>query len=349
MKRFYLLCCTLAAALCACALLACDDGLRDVEYTYPDPDTPTEPEPPVDGYPEGLSVTEFTHTLSSGKQCRGFVAIADLKANPKLRFNAVHLPKPKKPTAIHRDFAGGGKGEPIVTTNAGYWYAGNSLSLLISDGVVQSIENQTVTRKDASGKDVTVYPVRASFGQQADASFETTWIYCVLDKNDAPYSFPSALDNDEQTKTWMPAPPTSATPGAKPWTPREAVGGGPMLVKDGMNVAQENYWKEAFDGGGIAGLSRQPRTAIGATADGKLILLVCDGRNMRGSAGFTLAELADKMISYGAVNAINLDGGGSSTFVGKDGTVLNRPSDTGEKETLVERSISTAVVISLTE
>ena len=71
------------------------------------------------------------------------------------------------------------------------------------------------------------------------------------------------------------------------------------------------------------------RTAVGATADGKLILLVCDGRNMRGSAGFTLAELADKLIELGAVDAVNLDGGGSSTMVGSDGKVLNRPSDTG--------------------
>lgn len=114
----------------------------------------------------------------------------------------------------------------------------------------------------------------------------------------------------------------------------------------GKNVAVENYWKEVFDGGGIAGTSRQPRTAVGATADGKLILLVCDGRNMRGSAGFTLAELADKLIELGAVDAVNLDGGGSSTMVGSDGKVLNRPSDTGSAEVIVERKISTAVVIS---
>ena len=117
-------------------------------------------------------------------------------------------------------------------------------------------------------------------------------------------------------------------------------------VREGKNVAVENYWKEVFDGGGIAGTSRQPRTAIGATADGKLILLVCDGRNMRGSAGFTLAELADKLIALGAVDAVNLDGGGSSTMVGSDGKVLNRPSDTGNAEVIVERKISTAVVIS---
>lgn len=328
----------LLAGLCGCG------GSSTPEYTFPEgpqrPEQPDDPEPATD-YPKGLTVNEFTDDLGSGKQCLGFVAVMDAKTNPKLRFNAVHLPKQKTPTAIHAAFAAEGKGTPYVTINAGYWWAGNSLSLLISDGEVKSIENQTVER---NGK--TVYPVRSSFGQLSDGTFETQWIYCVLDQANRPYAFPSALDNDERTNTYMPDPPTSKYPGAKPWTPREAVGGGPMLVKEGKNVAVENYWKEVFDGGGIGGTSRQPRTAIGATADGKLVLVVCDGRNMRGSAGFTLSELADKLISLGVVNGINLDGGGSSTIVGFEGKVLNRPSDTGTKETIVQRSISTAVVIS---
>lgn len=333
----------LAAGLCRCG----DSSAP--EYTFPkgpggsqQPEDPEDPEPEdPTGYPKGLSVTEFTDDLGNGKECLGFVAVMDSKTNSKLRFNAVHLPKPKTPTAIHAAFADEGKGTPYVTINAGYWWAGNSLSLLITDGEVKSIENQTVERDGQ-----VVYPVRSSFGRMADGSYETQWIYCVLDLDNRPYAFPSALDNDERTHTYMSAPPTSQYPGAFPWTPREAVGGGPMLVKEGKNVAVENYWKELFDGGGIAGTSRQPRTAIGATADGKLVLLVCDGRNMRGSAGFTLSELADKLISLGVVNGINLDGGGSSTIVGFEGKVLNRPSDTGTKETIVQRSISTAVVIS---
>lgn len=338
MKLKFLLSLILIVSLPA-AFCMCGNDSNSTEYEFPDP-TPPQPET---GYPTGLTVTEFTDDLSGGAQCLGFVAVADLKKNSKLRFNAVHLPTAKKPTVIHADFSSAGKGTPYVTINAGYWWSGSSLSLLVSDGVVKSIENQVVTRDGQ-----TVYPVRSSFGQMSSGSFETRWIYCVLDDGNKPYSFPSALGNDERTKTYMSAPPTSKTSGAAHWTPTEAVGGGPMLVKDGANVAVDNYWKEVFDGGGIAGTSRQPRTAIGATADGKIILLVCDGRNMRGSAGFTLDELAAKMIALGAVNAINLDGGGSSTIVGHEGTVLNRPSDTGTTgTTIVERAISTAVVISL--
>ena len=120
---------------------------------------------------------------------------------------------------------------------------------------------------------------------------------------------------------------------------REAVcGRSTLLLKNGEQLDQS--------GNTMPVANMEPRTAIGATADGKLILLVCDGRNMRGSAGFTLAELADKLIALGAVDAVNLDGGGSSTMVGSDGKVLNRPSDTGSAEVIVERKISTAVVIS---
>lgn len=89
----------------------------------------------------------------------------------------------------------------------------------------------------------------------------------------------------------------------------------------------ENYWKEVFDGGGIAG-TRVSRVRRSAPRPTKTILLVTDAM-ARGSAGFTLAELADKLIELGAVDAVNLDGGGSSTMVGSDGKVLNRPSDTG--------------------
>lgn len=317
------------------------------KYEFPDPGSEYS-ETILTGYPNGISVRSFSHNIASDAKCSGYYAIVDFKANPKLKFNAVHQTPAKTPSAIHSGFAALSKGEALVTTNGGYFWSGASLSLLVTDGVVKSIENQSVTRKNASNQDVSVYAVRSALGQMDNGSFEAKWIYCVSDQSNKPYAFPSALDNDERTKTYMATPPKSTTAGATLWTPREAIGGGPRLVKDGVNVAVDSYWKEVFDGGGIAGTSRQPRTALAATADGKLIVFVCDGRNMNGSAGYTLSEMADRLIKLGAVNAINLDGGGSSTMVGRDGKVLNRPSDTGDKTTIVERSVPTAVVISVT-
>jgi len=78
-----------------------------------------------------------------------------------------------------------------------------------------------------------------------------------------------------------------------------------------------------------------PRTAVGIDADGrKLLILVVDGRSSA-SRGYTMVELADLMTALGAENAINLDGGGSSTMYSRTGTgafgVVNEPSDGGER------------------
>lgn len=103
------------------------------------------------------------------------------------------------------------------------------------------------------------------------------------------------------------------------------VGAGPTLVAGGqVNVTAQ---AEAF-GGDVAG-GRAPRTAIGKKADGTLILAVVEGRT-KASRGMTLEELATWMQKMGAVEAINLDGGGSSAICA--GSVLiSRPSDGAER------------------
>ncbi|MDR0510355.1 MAG: phosphodiester glycosidase family protein [Rikenellaceae bacterium] len=336
----------LAAVTLLLLIASCGNGEKP-HYEFPDPDAEQpQPQPEPTGYPDGLTVTPFEDDLGNGSVCKGYVAVADLHANPKLRFNAVYVSPAKEPSAIHAEFASEGKGMPFITVNGGYFSGGASQSLLITSNVLKAINILSLTRKDASDNNVTVYPVRSAFGQMASGAFEAQWIYCMTSDGSKPYGFLSPLDNDERTKTFMASPPTVATVGAALWSPREAVGGGPSLVRGGINVAVESYWKEVFDGGGIAGTSRQPRTAIGATSDDKIVLIVCDGRNMNGSSGFTLDELASKLISKGVVDAINLDGGGSSTIVGCEGSVLNRPSDTGSGVTIVERKVPTAVVIS---
>ena len=79
--------------------------------------------------------------------------------------------------------------------------------------------------------------------------------------------------------------------------------------------------------------ARHPRTAAGLTRDRReLILVVVDGRQPGWSVGMTLTELAALMVRLGAHNAINLDGGGSSSFLyrpARGAEVSNRPSDGG--------------------
>lgn len=77
---------------------------------------------------------------------------------------------------------------------------------------------------------------------------------------------------------------------------------------------------------------RHPRTAIGFdSANGRLWLVVVDGRQAPRSVGMSLPELADLMLGLGADEALNLDGGGS-TAMSLRGRIVNRPSDaTGER------------------
>jgi hypothetical protein len=77
--------------------------------------------------------------------------------------------------------------------------------------------------------------------------------------------------------------------------------------------------------------SRNPRTMAGVRTDGRLLLVTADGRRRSWSAGLTLLEAARVMRSLGAREALNLDGGGSTTMTVR-GRVVNRPSDpTGER------------------
>ncbi|MCC7261378.1 MAG: phosphodiester glycosidase family protein [Candidatus Latescibacteria bacterium] len=118
---------------------------------------------------------------------------------------------------------------------------------------------------------------------------------------------------------------------------REGIGGGPRLVRDGevsIEFEQEGLGRKFVD-------ERHPRTAIGYAENQEVLFLVTvDGRQPGYSEGMTLPELADflccKLAEYAnsganAYQALNLDGGGSTTMVIHQ-QVVNRPSDeTGER------------------
>jgi hypothetical protein len=102
---------------------------------------------------------------------------------------------------------------------------------------------------------------------------------------------------------------------------REAVGGGPVLVRNGRPVFRTN---ESFTTSQL--FTRTARSAVGQTADGRLVFLTVDGGRPGYSNGMTSFELALAMMRFGAVTACGLGTGASATLA-FDGKLLSRPSD----------------------
>ncbi len=116
-----------------------------------------------------------------------------------------------------------------------------------------------------------------------------------------------------------------------PWTNvLEAVGGGPIVVREGKPVYRS---LEGFTTDQLA--YRHPRTGVGQTADGRILLVAVDGRQPGYSTGLTNFELALTMMRLGSVTASALDAGGSTTMA-FDGQLLNRPSDPGGERAVAE-------------
>lgn len=115
----------------------------------------------------------------------------------------------------------------------------------------------------------------------------------------------------------------------------DIVGGVPQLIRNGKI---EITWEQEKAGQSFV-KTLHPRTAVAKLKDGKFLMVTVDGRQPGTSVGVNLQELAEMLLELGAIDAMNLDGGGSTTmFVG--GKVINQPSD---KEG--ERKVSDAILV----
>ena len=200
---------------------------------------------------------------------------------------------------------------PIVV-NAGFFYSSGGLNYS-SSLAVRNSEVLAYNINYASEDWVTIYyPTRAALLESEDGGFNACWTY--YKSGGKHYMYPAPADN-----TWEAKPaktPSSAYPeGAEIFAAKTAIGGGPLLIDNGK--FKNSYVEELFNGAsGIGPDSCHPRTAVGVTADDKMIVFVCEGRQMtEGVAGLTTADVANVLLDLGCVEAINLDGGGSSCML----------------------------------
>lgn len=110
---------------------------------------------------------------------------------------------------------------------------------------------------------------------------------------------------------------------------RQALGGGGMILENGQPVQELNESRERL--GRTFMTARHPRTLVATNADRSIVWMVTVDGRQESSIGMTFSDMADFLLSLGATDALNLDGGGSTAMV-VDGQVVNRPSDiTGER------------------
>ncbi len=182
-------------------------------------------------------------------------------------------------------------------------------------------------------------PTTLTGPEGAEAAIDRDRVTAVLDGKGS-VSIPRSgfiLSGSGTAAAWL---RTNLRPGAKlamrsdvrldphpAFPPEFVVGGGPRLVRNARPAAAND---PGIYGAGFAD-ARHPRTAVGVRADGRILLVTVDGRQPEKSVGMTIAELTALLLELGAVEAVNMDGGGSTTMVA-DGRVVNSPSDlTGER------------------
>lgn len=311
------------------------------EETEPNPDIVslgwTNVEDEFGTLPDGIAVYRSPRQLE-GKNAIAYIAVGDLS---EASFDIWSISDPDSkgtdepfmtPSEVYEE---DGNGRPAVIINGGFFYMSGSKyytsSLAVRNGNLLS-PNINYASQDW----VTMYyPTRAAFVEHRDGSFEACWTYYV--SSSAHYTYPDPAPN-----SWTSAPaaqPSSSFPdGAEIFEAKTAIGGGPLLIRDG--VIRNTYEAELFDGPtGIAPDSDQPRTAIGATSDGRIVLFVCEGRQMTdGVAGLLTEDVANVLLDLGCTQAVNLDGGGSSCML-VNGHQTIKPSDG------TQRSVASTVML----
>jgi hypothetical protein len=212
----------------------------------------------------------------------------------------------------------------IVAVNGGYFdmkaVPAKTYSVVLSGGQLKAKNIEAASRPN--GKYLLT---RSAFGVRADRSMDVTWLAHLKDEQgEKLWSYPSPSPNTYA----QPAPaPTKEFPlGGSAWDAVEAIGGAPVLVEGGQVkvTAEAEAIPRNMD------QRTHPRTVLGWAGGNRMLLFVCDGRQKDWSMGLKLGEVAAVMRDLGCVEALNLDGGGSTTLV-VNGQVINKPSDGRER------------------
>lgn len=199
--------------------------------------------------------------------------------------------------------------QPYIVVNGGYFsfQTNQNLNVIIREGKMVAYN---IPALKSLFSDSFYYATRSAFGISKKRMADIAWLFTDTAKR-WPYAFQT---HPIVAKGSNPDPSFTDLHTIEQWNwwkMHTAIGGGPVLVQEGAvlitNREEQLYAFEKDD--------RHPRTAIGYTRNHRLIILVIQGRSPGIAEGATLEEEARILVELGCVEAMNLDGGGSSCML----------------------------------
>lgn len=278
--------------------------------------------------PKNFHVFKTTDSLD-GKPFIAFYAESDLK-DEKLQFTTDSTYKRRStPKEFYQK-----NNFPLLVVNGTFFSYSTSqnLNVLIKDGKLLGYNIHSYAGR---GKDTFTYrhPFPSALGITKKRNADVAWLYTDSSSKTIfalQHAYPPIKDslstfdfiNLKKYGKNSKEPSLKYTKDFKKWKVETAIGGGPVLVQNGV-VAVSNNEELKFTGKAIN--DKHPRTSIGYTKRGKLIVMVIQGRSAD-AVGATLLQEAQLFKELDCYEAINLDGGGSSCML-INGRETIRPSD----------------------
>lgn len=257
--------------------------------------------------PKGVKLYDFRDTVD-GQPVVAFAAVFSIKEK-NLQFTTAHTTGERlTPQAFYER-----EKKPFLVVNGTFFsfQTNKNLNVLVKNGKLTAYNVHDVP---LNGRDSGYYahPFRSAIGIFSNRTADVAWVY-----TDSISSIPFAtqksivLPRSKGMATWKSVQADWKNQ-FQPWPVQTAIGGGPVLVQNGR-IDIYNNEERMFMGKAIGDL--HPRTAMGYTEKGELVVLVVEGRHKNVSAGVSLIQLAAMMQSLGCVEALNLDGGGSTCML----------------------------------
>ena len=279
--------------------------------------------------PKAFHVFKTTDSLN-GKPFIAYYAVASLKKKIFLFTADTTFKRRLTPSGFYEK-----NNQPLLVVNTSFFsFATNqNLNLVVKNGELISYNTHSVPLK---GKDTFQYkhPFGSAIGISKKRKAAIAWTYTdsslqhvyVVERpipamKDSVNSFPF------KTAQLLTRNSLNDRFDLYEWNQQTAVGGGPVLVQSGQ-IKVTNNEEMKFAGKAINDL--HPRTLMGYTKDHKIIVMVIEGRNPGVADGATLTQAAQLMVDLGCVEALNLDGGGSSCML-INGKETIKPSDKGQQ------------------